>query len=163
MSTTSSGVTGLPQLHIGVHCPSPMVARVVVVGEVDLTTAAVLGDGLLRVLDEQAPAVIHVDLAGVAFLDCTGIDALVAVYNRAVRSGCSVRVLHPQPIVRRVLEVTGVVGLLTAPIGVMVAAGRQACGVAVRARAERRLGAAPAGQAAQLGDAGRTEHHRQDG
>lgn len=98
------------------NCPSPAVARVVVVGEVDLTTAAMLRDGLLTALHDQTPAVIQVDLAGVAFLDCTGVDVLVAVYNAASRSGCTLRVFHPQPIVRRVLEVTGLLGVLTAAV-----------------------------------------------
>jgi anti-anti-sigma factor len=114
--STFSAVTGLPQLHIDMSCPSPIMARVVVVGEVDLASAVLLRDRLLRVLHDQTPAVIHIDLTGVAFLDCTGIGALVAVYNTALRSGCQLRVTHPQPIVRQVLEVTGLLGVLTAPI-----------------------------------------------
>jgi anti-anti-sigma factor len=73
-----------------------------------------LHDGLLGALHDQTPAVIH--LAGVAFLDCAGVDILAAVYNTAAQSGCSLRVLHPQPIVRRVLEVTGLLGVLTTAV-----------------------------------------------
>jgi anti-anti-sigma regulatory factor len=51
-----------------------------------------------------------------AWLDCTGIGALVAVYNTALRSGCQLRVSHPLPIVGRVLELTGLLSVLTAPI-----------------------------------------------
>ena len=98
------------------NCPSPAVARVVVVGEVDLATAAVLRGRLLSVLQDRNPAVVDVDLAGVTFLDCTGIGALVAGYNTARRSGCQLRVSHPQPIVGRVLELTGLLSVLTAPI-----------------------------------------------
>jgi len=68
------------------------------------------------VLREQAPAVVEVDLAGVTFLDGTAISALVAVRNAAVRAGGQMRVSHPQPIVCRVLEVTGLLDLFTAPI-----------------------------------------------
>jgi anti-anti-sigma factor len=106
----------MPQLHIDISCPSPTVVRVVVVGDVDLSSAAVLRDGLLRVLHDRDPAVVEVDLAGVAFLDCTGIGALAAVYHTAVRSGRRLRVTDPQPIVRKVLELTGLLGVLTAPI-----------------------------------------------
>jgi anti-anti-sigma factor len=116
MSTTLSPVTALPQLHIDTSWSSPVVVRVAVVGEVDLATAHLLRDQMLGVLHEQAPAVLDVDLAGVTFLDCTGISALVAVRNAAVRSGRQMRVSHPQPIVRRVLDVTGLLGILTAPI-----------------------------------------------
>ena len=116
MSTTLSPVTELAQLHLDTSWPAPSTVRVAVVGEVDLATAHLLRDRLLGVLREQAPAVLDVDLAGVTFLDCTGISALVAVRNAAMRTGRQVRVTHPQPIVRRVLDVTGLLGPLTAPI-----------------------------------------------
>jgi anti-anti-sigma factor len=116
MSTTLSPVTTLTQLHIDTGWPSPATARVTVVGEVDLATAHLLRDRLLNVLHEQAPAVLDVDLVGVTFLDCTGISALVAARNAAVHTGGQMRVSHPQPIVRRVLDVTGLLGVLTAPI-----------------------------------------------
>jgi anti-anti-sigma factor len=87
-----------------------------VVGEVDLATAHLLRDRLLGVLHEQAPAVVEVDLAGVTFLDCTGISVLVAVRNAAIRAGGQLRVANPQPIVRRVLELTGLLGVLTTAI-----------------------------------------------
>jgi anti-anti-sigma factor len=85
-------------------------------GEVDLATAHLLRDGLLNVLREQALAIVDVDLAGVTFLDCTGISALLVVRNAAVHTGGQMRVSHPQPILRRVLDVTGLLGILTAPI-----------------------------------------------
>jgi anti-anti-sigma factor len=56
-------------------------------GEVDLATAHLLRDGLLNVLREQALAIVDVDLAGVTFLDCTGISGLVAVRNATVHTG----------------------------------------------------------------------------
>jgi anti-anti-sigma factor len=116
MSTTLSPVNVLTQLHIDTTYPLPDTARVAVVGEVDLATAPVLRDRLLNVLHDQAPAVLDVDLAGVTFLDCTGISALVAVRNAAVRTGRQMRVTHTQAIVRRVLDLTGLLGVLTAPI-----------------------------------------------
>lgn len=115
MSTTVSSVTALAQFHLDVSWPAPSTARVAV-GEVDLATAHLLGDRLLGVLREQTLAVIDVDLAGVTFLDCTGISALVAVRNAAMHTGCQVRVTDPQPIVRRVLDVAGLLGLFTAPV-----------------------------------------------
>jgi len=79
-------------------------------------TGHLLRDRLLDVLREQAPAVLNVDLGGVTFLDCTGISALVAARNAAVQAGRQMRVTRPQPIVGRVLEVTGLLDVLTAPI-----------------------------------------------
>jgi anti-anti-sigma factor len=106
----------LAQLRIAMSCPSPATARVAVVGEVDLATASVLRGRLLRVLHDQTPAVLDVDLAGVTFLDCAGIGALVEVRDAAVQAGRQMRVTHPQPIVHRVLETMGLLELLTAPI-----------------------------------------------
>jgi anti-anti-sigma factor len=115
MSTTLSPMTALTQLHIDTSWPSPAVARMVVVGEVDLATAHLLRDRVLDLLREQTPAVVDVDLAGVTFLDCTGISALVAV-RAALRAGGRMRVSHPQPIVRQVLDMTGLLGIFTAAI-----------------------------------------------
>jgi anti-anti-sigma factor len=115
MSTTLSPVTALAQLHLHTSYPSPSTARVTVIGEIDMATASALSDRLLDVLQEQTPAVLDVDLAGVTFLDCTGISAIVAVRKAAVRAGRGMRISNPQPVVRRVLDVTGLLGVFTAP------------------------------------------------
>ena len=116
MSITFSPVNTLAQLHLCTSYPSPDTARVAVFGTVDLATAQVLRDGLLGVLHDEASAVLDVDLAGVDFLDCTGISALVAVHTAAVRTGRQIRVIDPQPIVHRVLDLTGFLGVLAAPV-----------------------------------------------
>jgi anti-anti-sigma factor len=115
MSTSSSPVIPAPRLHISTVRSSPLLARVAVVGEVDLTTAKQLRDRLLIVLHDQAPAVLDVDLAGVSFLDCAGIGALVAVRTLAIDAGRQLRVSQPLPNVRRILELSGLLGVLTAP------------------------------------------------
>ena len=53
---------------------------------------------LLTVLREHHPAVLTVDLAGVTFLDCASIRALVAAYHAAVRGGCQMWVTRPRPL-----------------------------------------------------------------
>jgi anti-anti-sigma factor len=117
MSTTnSSPATPLPQLRMDTSCPSPTMARITVVGEVDLATVPLFRDRLISVLHDQNPAVIDIDLAGVSFLDCTGIGALVAVRNIAIQAGRQMRVAHPRPAIRRVLKLAGLLNLLTAPI-----------------------------------------------
>jgi anti-anti-sigma factor len=119
MSTTAfSPVTGLAQLHIDTSYPSAATARVAVVGEVDLATTPMLRERLLRVLLDQRPELLDVDLAGVTLLDCIGLGVLVAVRNAAIRAGGQMRVSHPQPIVRQVLEVTRLLGMFTAPTNV---------------------------------------------
>lgn len=116
MSTTLLPMTALAHLHFDISYPSPSTARVAVTGEVDLATSTALRDRLLRVLEEQNRVLLDVDLAGVSFLDCAGLSALVAVRNAAVQAGLQMRVSHPQPIVGRVLDLTGLLGAFTAPI-----------------------------------------------
>ena len=115
MSTTLLPMITLTQLHIDMSYPSPDTARVAVAGEVDLATAPVLQDRLLSLLHGHAPATLEVDLARCTFLDCTGIGALVGARNAAVQIGRQIWVTHPQPLVRRVLELTGLLDVLTAP------------------------------------------------
>jgi anti-anti-sigma factor len=120
MSITHLPVPEFTQLHIDTSYPSPDTARiavaVAVAGEVDLASAPILLERLLSLLHEQAPAVLDVDLAGCTFLDCAGIGALVGARNAAVQTGCRLRVTNPRPIVRRVLELTGLLDVLAAPI-----------------------------------------------
>jgi anti-anti-sigma factor len=116
MSATPSPVTVPNQLRIDITRPAPSTFRVSVVGEVDLATVPALRDRLLTVVHEQAPAALVVDLAGVTFLDCAGIGTLVAAHNAAIRAGGQVRVSDPHPTVRRLLDLTGLLDVLTDPI-----------------------------------------------
>jgi anti-sigma B factor antagonist len=87
--------------------------RVVAVGEVDESTAELLRGALARVLDRCGSAPVVVDLAEVSFMDSTGVAVLVQAQQRAAADGCALSVVNPQPVVRRVMEVTGVEGALT--------------------------------------------------
>jgi len=115
MTTPRSPVTVLTQLRIDVSRLSPLTVQVSPVGEVDLATAHVLRDVVLRVLREQTPAILDIDLAGVAFFDCSGIGVLIAVRHAAVQARGQVTVSNPRPIVRRILQLTGQLDALTAP------------------------------------------------
>jgi len=115
MSTSFSPVTPTAQLRIETNCSSPVTVRVAAIGEIDLATAHVLHEELLSALHAQAPELLDVDLAGVTFMDCIGLGVLVAVRAAAAQTGCRLRVVNPQPIVRRVLEMTGLLGVPAAP------------------------------------------------
>jgi anti-anti-sigma factor len=104
-----------PLLDLHTSHPSPGTTRVAVSGEVDLYTASVLLGGLLQVLREQAPAILDVDLAAVTFLDCTGVDALVVIRDATRHAGIEMRVTHPQRIVRRVLDLVGLLTVVADP------------------------------------------------
>jgi anti-anti-sigma factor len=71
-----------------------------------------LSERLTTVLN-AGPSPLTVDLAGVTFLDSTGISVLVKAYNRATEDGIALSLTDCQRIVRRVLEVTGLLSVLT--------------------------------------------------
>ncbi|HEU4426854.1 MAG TPA: STAS domain-containing protein [Pilimelia sp.] len=98
-------------LSVTLH-PADRGIRVVVAGEIDTSTAADLEDQLTAAIGLGQPTVV-VDLAGVTFLDSSGVAELVAAYHRAADAGVSVRVANCSIMVRRVLEVTGVWKALT--------------------------------------------------
>lgn len=122
------------------RCPVPGVATVAIAGEVDMTTAPALHAALVDVLTTHSPVVLDVDLSACTFLDCAGLTVLVVVHEAAQAAGCQMWVAHPQGIVRRVLEMTGLLDMFTVPRG---ANGRAAVAEVKAGRAAERLEDAP--------------------
>jgi anti-sigma B factor antagonist len=77
---------------------------VIVTGEIDLATAPKLAELLATVLATD-PVDLVLDLADTSFLDCSAISVIIGARKQmAPRSRLVLR--HPQPNVRKVLEVT---------------------------------------------------------
>jgi anti-anti-sigma factor len=85
---------------------------VAVSGELDIDSAPRL-IGTLH--DIASPPVRRVDLdcRGVTFLDSTGLRALIVGRNEATDAGVDLVVVTPSAAVSRVIEMTGLAGLLT--------------------------------------------------
>jgi anti-anti-sigma factor len=83
------------------------VARVVVDGELDIATAPVL-DARLADIERSMSETVELDLGKVAFMDSTGLRALLNARRRAETGGHRLRLLNLQPEVERVFDVTGV-------------------------------------------------------
>jgi anti-anti-sigma factor len=85
-------------------------ARVViaVAGEVDMATAPQLGE----VLGTQTGVDLVVDLSRVPFLDSSGLSVLVRTRADLAGTGRTLRVIGEQDNVRKILEVTGLLGPL---------------------------------------------------
>jgi anti-anti-sigma factor len=115
MSTTLSPVIPFAQLRIDTTCLSPVFVRVAVTGEIHLATAGMLHDGLRTALSAPHLHRVEIDLAGVSFMDCTGLTVLLVARHAALRTGCQLRITNPQPIVRHLLNLTRLLGVLTAP------------------------------------------------
>jgi anti-anti-sigma factor len=80
----------------------PPGTRVVVTGEVDLSTA----DDLLSTLCAIATverATLSLDLAGVEFFDCTGLRVVAEIERTMRLTGGRLAVCNPRPLVARLL------------------------------------------------------------
>jgi anti-sigma B factor antagonist len=91
--------------------PDPDVHVVALHGELDIVSA----NGLACALVEVAGSTVVVDLSGLTFMDCSGIDALVAAKTRILDNGLGQLVVtRPSAIVRKALEIVGLGGWIMA-------------------------------------------------
>jgi anti-sigma B factor antagonist len=81
-------------------------AVVSVAGDIDLETAAQLGDEALRAAQQDSAHVV-LDLGGVTFMDSSGLKVLISIQRRAELAGGSLSLVDVPRPVSRVLSVTG--------------------------------------------------------
>jgi len=72
-------------------------------GEIDVTSASVLRDRLLALLNRGADSLI-VDLRGVTFVDSTGAGSLLRVFHRQGLLGGAIHFVADQAAVLRVFD-----------------------------------------------------------
>lgn len=89
------------------------VAVVSVSGEVDVATCRLLRGALLRVVTDEKYRGLVVNLAGVTFIDSTGIGVLVGVWRRVMATDSGLAVAMPSPQVQKVLDATGLTEVLS--------------------------------------------------
>ncbi len=75
-------------------------------GEIDIQSAPQLRDELLQVLRRHGPQ-LALDLAGVTFLDCAGVNVLLATRRRARLEDGWVRVTQASARARRMISLLG--------------------------------------------------------
>jgi anti-anti-sigma factor len=83
----------------------------VVDGELDLATAPQLTSTAMALVDAGASDLI-IDAQRLTFCDSSGLTAFVRIANRLEPSSGRVAIVGPQAIVRRVLEISGLVETL---------------------------------------------------
>lgn len=81
-------------------------------GELDLASVRQLEESLAAI-DEQAPARITIDLRGLAFIDSSGLRALLLADTRAREQGYELVLIPGQEPVQRVFEMTGALDVLS--------------------------------------------------
>ncbi|MET8685293.1 STAS domain-containing protein [Streptomyces sp. NPDC004732] len=87
---------------------------VVVRGELDLDTGQRLRIDLYRALS-NAVGGMELDLRGVTFCDCSGLDLLLSLREHAVQQGKTIVIRHCSPAVGQLLELTGTRSLFAPP------------------------------------------------
>jgi anti-sigma B factor antagonist len=83
-------------------------------GEIDIQSAPRLRDELLRVVHRYGPQLV-LDLAGVTFLDCAGVNVLLATRRRARLEDGWVRVSLASPRALRTISLLGLQDVFAAP------------------------------------------------
>lgn len=81
-------------------------------GELDAASAATLSEALDGARERGGPVVL--DLAGVTFVDSSGLRVIAAEHVAATDGGWSFRIVGPSDRVRRIFEMTGLDALLEA-------------------------------------------------
>jgi anti-sigma B factor antagonist len=87
---------------------------VVLGGEIDLATAA---DMRRRLFDDTSADVVVADLAGVGFMDSSGLRALLEVRSRLLAEGRTLTLVNLPAQVRRLFEIAGTGHLFDGPAG----------------------------------------------
>jgi anti-anti-sigma factor len=76
-------------------------------GELDITNRDHLHRAIGRVLEDHHPRTLVVDLSGLGFADCGGLAVLAWAHARLAEQGHQLVITGAQPIVRRLLGLTG--------------------------------------------------------
>lgn len=83
-------------------------------GELDMSGSDDVLKVLLAAIDAPGVTAVRIDLGDVDFLDSSGIQALAVAFRTAQASSRSLTVVRPRAHVLRVLEIAGLLPLLTA-------------------------------------------------
>lgn len=78
-------------------------------GKLELQTSRALRDGLRPVLEASAPRVV-IDLAGVSFMDSSGLTVLIEAKRGVEHYGGRLQLCGLSPHLRQLFRITGLVG-----------------------------------------------------
>lgn len=97
-----------PQLSVRTSRTSPEAATIHLTGELDLLTEQLLSEQIRSVLGTPETVHVTIDAEELAFMDSSGLRVLLALYRELDQRSGSVTVTSPQPLVRKVITVSGV-------------------------------------------------------
>jgi anti-anti-sigma factor len=87
--------------------------RLALVGDLDMSESHFARSLIQLVASDKGFQRIEVDLAGLTFLDSSGIAAIMTGRATALERDCAFVAVNPRGVVRRILEVTGLLETLT--------------------------------------------------
>ncbi|GAA4968840.1 STAS domain-containing protein [Actinoplanes utahensis] len=102
-------------MNIDVTTTTDGVIHVSVTGELDMATAGDLQKVLRQATTRSGTTRILVDFAQVGFCDSSGLDVLDRAYGEAAAKQIPLRMVNPPPMVRRILDLVGMLDTLTGP------------------------------------------------
>jgi anti-anti-sigma factor len=79
-------------------------------GELDAASASTLSEALTGAHERSGSVVL--DLAGVTFIDSSGLRVIAAEHTAAAEGGWAFRIVGPSDRVRRIFEMTGLEALI---------------------------------------------------
>lgn len=100
-------------LKVESHQAAPGVLCIAVAGDIDMSNTDELSETIAAALLDSRLRTVHVDLGGATFLDAHGISTLSRSYNLAVEQRTRMHVVNARGTVRRVLQITDVLSLLS--------------------------------------------------
>src|SRR5690349_24706405 len=89
--------------------------EVALYGDIDFGNSPGVREAIREAVTRSAPAAIRVDLAGVTFLDSSGIAVLVVAHRMAGAAGAGYTVVNASPGVYEHLRLTGLAELFGVP------------------------------------------------
>jgi len=87
-------------------------SRLLLTGDLDMATASVLDERMAEIFSGARPDRLAIDAAGLTFCDSSGVHALLRARATAHRHGAAFVLENPVGIVRRTLEITGLLQVL---------------------------------------------------
>lgn len=85
---------------------------IIVDGEVDASNCAEVGEVLDRLVTGERAYDVHLDLAGLEFVDSSGLRVLLVAQLALQQRGGSLRIVAASRAVERLLDVTGLAAQL---------------------------------------------------
>ncbi|XVQ86878.1 STAS domain-containing protein [Microbispora siamensis] len=103
-----------PPFQVESLIPEPGATRLVMTGELDFTTADDASAEVAKTLAEGVD-VLELDLAGLKFIDSSGMAVVMNAYSDAEERGMAFRIVALTPYLRHLIEVVALDDVLELP------------------------------------------------